>query len=366
MGATSIEWTDHSINPIRARLASGQGKGHYCEKISPGCKNCYSSRLQPRLGMPPFNEQRKRDDIEHWLDARKLQEVLRRRAPTKFFWCDMTDMFGEWVPDDWIAACFGVMVATPHHTHQVLTKRADRLLRFFGMHGGDYRSNVNWWINDACLKLDEKSTFGFRLRVPDSVLSGEALPNIWIGVSAEDQQRADERIPLLLRCPAAVHWVSAEPLLGSITFPWKTLGQGSDCPEHGRMVRVDEDGCCITCGLDAMWYGLDWIVAGGESGQKARPCDVSWLRSIVRQCDESGARCFVKQVGAVPLADTCSRCGGSGEMAHQLQAPGLPRLACAACDGHGKERIYLNHLKGGNADEWPADLRVRQFPETRS
>ncbi|HMI93941.1 MAG TPA: DUF5131 family protein, partial [Polyangiales bacterium] len=127
MGSTSIEWTDHSINPFRARLASGQGKGHYCEKISPGCKNCYSSRFQPRLAMPQFQEQRRRSDIEHWLDASKLNEVLRRKKPTKYFWCDMTDMFGDWVPNEWIAACFGVMAATPHHTHQVLTKRAARM-----------------------------------------------------------------------------------------------------------------------------------------------------------------------------------------------------------------------------------------------
>ena len=131
MGSTSIEWTDETINPLRARLNADQKRsGHYCEKISPGCKRCYSSKLQPRFGMPQFQEQR-RLDVETFLDPSKLHQVLQRKKPTKWFWCDMTDMFGAWVPNEMIAACFGVMAATPWHTHQVLTKRADRMRAWF-------------------------------------------------------------------------------------------------------------------------------------------------------------------------------------------------------------------------------------------
>lgn len=128
MAKTSIEWTDFSVNPIRARL---NGKvGHHCEKVSAGCKNCYSSRLQLRFGLPVFDAS-KRQSVEHFLDASKLEQVLRRKTPTKWFWCDMTDMFGDWVPDAWVAVCFGVMAATPWHTHQVLTKRPERARKWF-------------------------------------------------------------------------------------------------------------------------------------------------------------------------------------------------------------------------------------------
>lgn len=92
MSITSIEWTDRSVNPIRARL--GAAVGHHCEKVSPGCANCYASRLQSRFKMPPF-QMDKRADVEPFFDERRLQEVLRRKTPTKWFWCDMSDMFGR-------------------------------------------------------------------------------------------------------------------------------------------------------------------------------------------------------------------------------------------------------------------------------
>src|SRR5262245_47674811 len=112
VGETSIEWTDRTVNPIRARRKGtaatrggyDSGVGHYCEKVSPGCKHCYSSEMQPRFGLPMFQEQRG-GDVQTFLDASKLEEVLRRKKPARWFWCDMTDLFGDWVPDEWIAAC---------------------------------------------------------------------------------------------------------------------------------------------------------------------------------------------------------------------------------------------------------------------
>lgn len=130
MGKTSIEWTDHSINPIRARLKSTGAVGHYCEKISTGCVHCYASGLQRRFQMPEFGGGQKRDDIELFLDNKKLEEVRRRKKPTRYFWCDMTDLFGDWVQDEWIDACFDTMWLTPRHTHQILTKRPDRMVRY--------------------------------------------------------------------------------------------------------------------------------------------------------------------------------------------------------------------------------------------
>lgn len=463
MGETSIEWTDFSINPIRARL--GNAVGHYCEKTSPGCKNCYSSRLQPRFRMPQFQEQR-RADVKHWLDVSKLDDVLRRRKPTKYFWCDMCDMFGDWVPDEWIAACFGVMAATPQHTHQVLTKRskrmretlsspdfaalverfrvmvpAGRLAEFFApervaevpgwcgyyitskgrvlsdrsksgerlseqhevqpMRGGQGHSRVmlynrgNTWrplvhrlvlaafdesghahdadlqgchldgdpTNNALWNLrwgtqsenwDDSRRHGTRRRYcklsPDQVAqlrgrasqgeSGEALgrafgisgtqarniitgrqwapdhepawplPGVWLGVSAEDQQRADERIPDLLATPAVVRFVSAEPLLGPIDLLYSAFN-GADS-------------------FSAM-AGIDWVIIGGESGPGARSSDVEWYQQLERQCRAAGVAFFLKQLGA------------------------NPRLA--------NKRVPLKHPKGGDMSQWPVGVpRIRQFP----
>src|SRR5688572_12765248 len=135
MTVTSIEWTDRSVNPIRARNKDTGAIGHFCEKVSPGCAHCYAAswnlRVRPSgkyligtgLDFVPAN----RENVEIFLDDSKLREVLRQKAPTKYFWCDMTDLFGEWVPVEYIDRCFAVMALTPHHTHQVLTKRADRM-----------------------------------------------------------------------------------------------------------------------------------------------------------------------------------------------------------------------------------------------
>lgn len=121
---TSIEWCTHSLNPIRL------GKGHYCEKISPGCKLCYASRLQFRFGNPEFQDQRG-DTSSVYLNEGTLREPLRMRKPARIFWNDMSDLFGDWVPDDWIDRHFAVMALTPQHTHLVLTKRAKRMREYF-------------------------------------------------------------------------------------------------------------------------------------------------------------------------------------------------------------------------------------------
>lgn len=246
MGKTTIEWTDESINPLRARAPNGKS-GHYCEKVSPGCGRCYSSRFQPRLGLPVFQEQR-RDPPELSLDAKTLLEPLKRRTPTKFFWCDMTDIFGEWVPFEWIAACFGVMAATPRHTHQVLTKRPERAREFFAwleregttvpeLVGEQPGPGESLTTAAAVMYADQRSYYALTrdYKNPASVrLFFESLkqpwplPNVWLGVSVEDQQRADERIPHLLKTPAAVRFLSCEPLLGPVDLK----GWGSHAPSR--------------------------------------------------------------------------------------------------------------------------------------
>jgi protein gp37 len=201
MGKTSIQWTDFSWNPIRARDRQGHW-GHYCEKISSGCANCYASRMQKRFGMPEFPGQKPTGLMpDVYLDEKRLKEPLSWRTPRKVFVCDMSDLFGPWVPSDWLNRIFSVMEQCTRHTFQVLTKRTKAM--------ADY---LSWRWGEG--------------RIPSR--------NIWVGTSVENQQRADERIPHLLRCPAAVRFLSAEPLLGPID-------------------------------LSAYLGELHWVIVGGES-----------------------------------------------------------------------------------------------------
>src|SRR5689334_10281419 len=119
MGKTSIEWTDQSINPIRARHIPTGKVGHYCEMVSPGCAHCYSSSLQWRFGTPEFVAGQKRGEFELFIDESKLRDVIKRQKPTKWFWEDMSDLFGDWVSDEWLDLCFAAMALTSRHTHQV-------------------------------------------------------------------------------------------------------------------------------------------------------------------------------------------------------------------------------------------------------
>ncbi len=320
MGKTPIEWAEHSVNPIRARL-NGRS-GHHCVKISPGCKNCYASRLQPRFGMPPY-ELGQRQGVELYLERAVLEEVRRRQTPTKYFWCDMTDLFLDEVPREWIKAINGVCMDTPQHTHMILTKRAERMR--------------------------------------EEVESCPFPPNVWLGVSVEDQKTADERIPLLLQTPAAIRFVSYEPALNHVTF--RSLAK-SDFDRLDALRGIVHDGARTPRAIGTS-SKLDWLIVGGESGPGARTCDVAWLRSAIRQCQAAKVPVFCKQLGANvwdrndagfegdtttswPM-DTCTE--DENEFEARYQGAGV--------------RIHLKDRKGGDPAEWPADLRVREFPTVR-
>lgn len=301
MGKSPIEWTGFTVNPLRARLRSDPSKvGHYCEKISPGCTACYASTFQRRRGLPAFSgtHGRNLELVEPFLDVSKLEEVLRRRTPTVFFWCDMTDMFGSWVPFEHIAACYAIMACTPWHTHQVLTKRPDR-------HG---------W----------------------------PLPNVWFMFSAEDQPRFDERWPLARLVPAVVHGCSYEPALGLVDF------------SEGLKLRE----AWASSSMVGWHPRISWIIGGGESGHKARPCDIAWLRSARDQCAAAGVPYFNKQVGAVAF-------GGAWPPGSRLREMTAAERSSAGVPSPSNPHyvVELRDRKGGDPSEWPADLRVRQMPE---
>lgn len=359
MGSKSaIQWTDASWTPLRARRRDTGKVGVHCEKVSAGCANCYSETFNRRnlpnqgTGLRFARDQREKVDL--FLDERILSEPLRWKRPRRIFVCSQTDLFGEFVTDEQIDRVFAVMALAPTHTFQVLTKRAERMRAYFSSSPNprelpDRRSAIIETLRS------ERAT-------SDQWLSPNMewpLHNVWLGVSCEDQATADERIPHLLATPTAVRFVSAEPLLGPVT-----------------LFKHDEDACAWTgpgCfvvqgrtpdtphepseGYDDSHPGLDWVIVGGESGPGARPCDVAWIRTVLDQCRAAGVAPFIKQLGSRPVAaydrrnEMCWRCDVEGS------------YGSVAGEEHEHWWHRLRDRKGGEMSEWPADLRVRLFPQ---
>ncbi len=268
MGAnTGIEWTDSTWSPIRA-LNRATGKvGWHCEHMSEGCRFCYAEGINRRLGTGLDFKPGHRADVEILLDEKMLLAPLRWKAPRRIFLNSMTDSFAEFVKDEWIDRMFAVMALTRRHTFQVLTKRPARMLAAIKRMGKSIE----------ILECQARS-FGYSLKFNGYGLVPWPLPNVWLGTSAEDQATADERIPLLLETPAAVRFVSLEPLLGPIDL---TNLQG--------------------CAFDAL-YGvremkINWVIVGGESGKSARPMHPQWARDLRDQCAAAGVPFFFKQWG---------------------------------------------------------------------
>lgn len=281
---TKIEWTDATWNPITG-----------CSVVSPGCTNCYAMRLAgtrlkhlpSRAGLTVDSKAGPVWNGKVRLNSEWLDQPLRWKRPRRIFVCAHGDLFAENVPDEWIDQAFAVMALAPQHTFQVLTKRAARMRASVSALPGRADAVAR---AAACLWPGEDSDEAY-YPVDEAIRS--PLPNVWLGVSAEDQRRADERIPDLLATPAAVRFVSAEPLLGPINFmdiPWpkdRPTFPESDDLSDGRSTLHSIEGS-----------KLDWIIVGGESGPGARPMHPDWARSIRDQCDAAGVQFFFKQWGA--------------------------------------------------------------------
>lgn len=269
-----ITWTEETWNPIRG-----------CSKVSAGCANCYAETMAARFsgeGQPYAGL------IEEgcWngkarLVREHLEDPLRWRRPRRVFVNSMSDLFHESLSFDEIASIFGVMAAAPQHTFQVLTKRAARMREWFE------------WIKakgDAANPF-EKRRVGERMAVlmaqfdmvnVEQRFGPWPLPNVWMGVTVEDQAAADLRIPDLLHVPAAVRFVSCEPLLGAVNLrevaPWDDFFTDClDTPDPTRKVH--------------------WVIAGGESGPHARPMHSDWPRGLRDQCAATGTPFLFKQWG---------------------------------------------------------------------
>lgn len=357
---TAIEWTQRpgtkgeTWNPVVG-----------CTPVSAGCLNCYAATMARRLEAMGKAEYLPR--VDDWAEARpgegaleleartgnaprilriaelksgravftgevrtlpgRLAEPLGWKRPRTVFVNSMSDLFHEAVPFEFIDRVFAVMALCPQHTFLVLTKRPERMAEYFYYGGERGRSGVIFQAQiDAATAYDLESTRPGR-RYPSEFKKPMQcewpLPNVWLGTSVENQAAADERIPHLLKCPAAVRFLSCEPLLGPLDLSAFCGGPYVGLP--GDRVH------------DHYNFGIDWAIAGGESGAHARPCDVAWLRSIVRKCRLARVPVFVKQLGARPVFTE-------------------------SVDGWRVGDGKLADRKGGDPAEWPEDLRVREWP----
>jgi len=271
--ATKIEWCKNkdgsqgkTWNPVTG-----------CTKISPGCQNCYaervSKRLRGRCGYPA------EDPFRVTLHPERLEEPLRWRKPSKIFVCSMGDLFHEAVPDDFIARVWHTMAISQEHVFQILTKRPDRMAKWIDR-VGDYQGYKTH--NGEPHKADGGSgiVVGFR-KWP--------LPNVWLGVTVENQEQADKRIPILLQITAAVRFVSVEPMLGPVDlFSNDYLGGCINCE-----VCLDNPETFINRTQDRK---IDWVICGSESGPNRRPANIEWIRSLENQCVAAGVPFFLKQM----------------------------------------------------------------------
>lgn len=312
MQPTRISWADWTYNPIRG-----------CSRISPGCVNCYAELDMARKNTNPkvpgchgyaefriIGGQRE----AHWtgkvklIESKLLEPLSWRKKALRFaqehgrkprVFISMSDLFHERLRDQAIDRIMAVMALCPQMTFLVLTKRAERMAGYF--RGPDLynrrlvaANHIRAGFADAC-----------NVGISDPVCFPPKW--IWLGVSVEDQKRADKRIPHLLRTPAAVRFLSVEPMLEEI---------------RGSL------------------EGIDWVICGGESGPGARPFDLAWARSLRDQCKAAGVAFYMKQVGSKP-----------------------EETVIVQRDGHKWQRaVPLKDRKGGDPAEWPEYLRVQEVP----
>lgn len=313
---TKIEWTQWSWTCVRG-----------CSRKSPGCENCYAERMARRFdkpgrwaeGLTVIRQGRPGWSGKIKLVPEKLHEPLAKRVPHRIFVCSTSDLFHEDVPFEFIAAVWGVMAAARQHTFQVLTKRPERMREFLAWLVDPKQGSRGYVWQSLYSYAREAGVSERRLGGKMDSPWPWPLPNVWLGVSVEDQKRADERIPILRKCPAQVRWLSCEPLL--------------------ERVELDLE-------------GIDWVIAGGESGPLARPCALEWVEHVVDQCRAQDAACFVKQLGSVVVSE--ERAADSVGEARKL------------CGDEKNDRWLwyagLGDRKGGNMAEWPEQLRVRMYP----
>lgn len=347
-----IEWTNATWNPIGAFDRETGKRGWFCTKVSEGCTNCYAEKLNLRLGNGHLYRVGNLPKIE-WRVVNLDQPIQWKRA-RMIFVNSMTDLFHEDIPDDMVAQVFAAMELAPQHTFQVLTKRAARMRDLM-------TSMVFRCMVDTHREKLKPGCGDFEW----------PLPNVWLGVSTEHQKAADERIPELLQTPAAIRFLSCEPLLGPLDLsqylaPAMRVSPPRD--ENGHVIgELTADGIVALnqIGRAAMrMYGgeyVDWVIVGGESGAGARPMDERWARRIVRECQDTGVPVFVKQMGAWTAGNHADFIVTKWLMDGYVFVP--PVIGAGARQRPENAIAFSVGGKGGDMAFWPKDLRVRQMPK---
>jgi protein gp37 len=363
LNVTNIEWCQRndgtsgfSANPLKYRRKSDGKVVWSCVKMSAGCKNCYSETIALRYHRGKLFNAANMEELEPFMDDAELRKMLNAKtvggvqvSGSRCFVGDMSDLFGAWVPDTLLDRLFAVFAMRADVTWMVLTKRAERIRDYLASAGDS--ATQDRWEQAAAEIAQSPCAVGIvdERRFP--------LSNVWCGVSAEDQKNCDERIAFLLQVPAAVRFVSFEPLLGAIKVP-----EGFFCGRCAPMLGTSPH---ATLGPK----GISWAILGGESGNGARPFRLDHAVQLKRQCVRAGIATFFKQMGgnvlvpyyesdghelrdwALDFRDEVLWPGGEVHSEHDGQPPPGSMI-----------RVKLKSKKGNDLSEWPEELRLRQFP----
>lgn len=300
---SKIEWCDETWNPLVG-----------CSRISAGCSRCYAAEAAKSARLQQFTQYQKVKDWDGMIEfvENQLLKPLSWKASKKVFVCSMSDIFHANVKDEWLDKIFAVMAIAKQHTFQVLTKRPERMNEYLSDPKTVQR--IGTWI--AADLSPHYGLVGLNHSVFDEF--DLPLPNCWLGVSVENQKAADDRIPSLLATPASVRFLSCEPLLEAI--------------------EIEE---YLRAGTEELGHpGIGLAIIGGESGPGARPCHIDWIRSLVKQCQQTKTAVFVKQLGSHAIDST----------------PYIDGIV------QNHFQVKLKNRKGGDISEFPLDVQIREFP----
>lgn len=327
-----------------------------CTRVSPGCDHCYAFQLHDqrfvakRAGKAVSGKQYDKPFSQVQLLEERLTQPLRTKAPTAYFVDSMADLFHADVPDEYLDRVFATMAFAPWHIFMILTKRPERMRAYLS--SADLIERLRQVERDAAgsdvrlraaLRFDRWADENWRGRAIVHAADADRwpLPNVWLGVSTEDQERADQRIPILLDTPAAVRFISAEPLIGPLNI--------------GPYTRNARNGAA-----------LDWVIVGGESAsprRRARPFHVKWARSLRNQCAYGDAAFFLKQLGSNVFDRNDAGFDGEDESAWPEGTDEHVVGDLRSAYQGEPVGVHLRHHHGGNPEEWPADLQgCRAFP----
>ncbi|MEN6414356.1 MAG: phage Gp37/Gp68 family protein [Veillonellales bacterium] len=298
MGKSKIEWCDRTWSPVTG-----------CTKVSPGCQNCYAERMSKRFGekwgLP------KDDPFKVTVHHDRLDQPLHWTKPSKIFVCSMADLFHDDVSFNFIHEIWDIMKACPQHTFLILTKRPKKmketLERIYSL------ERLGW-------------AKGF-------------WNHVWLGVTAENQEQADKRIPILLQIPAAKRFVSVEPMLGTVNLNRYIMpSQKAKGTLFNAPIELSGKDLADLVGF----HSLDWIICGGESGPGARPVHPDWVRSLRDQCKMSGTAFLFKQWGEWAQV---GECGNESDDAEFYNKHNTQRINHNGGMGyHGAGSIYVQHI----------------------